>query len=60
MAWLWCGHSLYELGRSEDAIYAYDRAIKLDPNCNAAWLSRSNAARLLSNKSKPVVGCVKA
>jgi tetratricopeptide (TPR) repeat protein len=41
--WINRGASLSCLGRREEAIRCYDRAIDIDPQCDAAWTNRGNS-----------------
>ena len=37
------GKALYGQGKNDDAVKAFDEAIKLDPNYAAAWIDKGNA-----------------
>jgi len=39
-AWNNKGYSLYEMGKYEEALECYDRAIEIDPTSLDAWLCR--------------------
>jgi tetratricopeptide (TPR) repeat protein len=41
--WLQQGYALGDLGRYEDAVVSFEKAIEVEPNRQAAWFSRSNA-----------------
>ena len=43
--WYNKGYSLYEQGKYEEAIKAYDEAIRLDPNLAQAWNNKGEALR---------------
>jgi tetratricopeptide (TPR) repeat protein len=43
------GTQLYEVGKCEAAILAYDRALGLDPECVKAYCGRGNARRFLGD-----------
>jgi tetratricopeptide (TPR) repeat protein/tRNA A-37 threonylcarbamoyl transferase component Bud32 len=44
-AWEWCnkGVSLKNLGRHEEAIHCYDRALEIDPRYRTAWCNKGSA-----------------
>jgi hypothetical protein len=39
----YCGRALHSLGRHADAVMAYDRSLRLDPNCSTARACRVTA-----------------
>ncbi len=50
------GYSLTELGRAEEALEAYDRALALQPNYAWAWARKGRTLRLLE-RYEDALGC---
>tara|TARA_B100000586_G_C19801355_1_gene298256 strand:- start:38 stop:490 length:453 start_codon:yes stop_codon:yes gene_type:complete len=50
LAWINKGKALYELGRPEEAIECFDKAIELDPKKASAWYNKGTA---LTNLGRP-------
>ena len=59
MAWYNKGNSLDDLGKYDEAIKAYDEAIKLDPRC-WAWSNKGDALRMLHRNSDAEAAYAKA
>ncbi len=49
------GYSLTELGRLDEALQAYDRAIQLQPDYAWAWARKGRTLRLLSRYTEAIV-----
>ena len=59
-AWYDKGNALGKLGRSEEALTAYDMAIKIKPNHTMAWYGRSNALNRLGRAWEAEVASARA
>ncbi len=44
------GYALYKLGKNDEAITCYDKAIEIDPNSASAWNNKGNALDHTSNR----------
>jgi tetratricopeptide (TPR) repeat protein len=52
--WINRGASLSSLGLCEEAIRCYDRAIDIDPQCDAAWSNRGNSLSALGRGTEAI------
>jgi tetratricopeptide (TPR) repeat protein len=59
-AWYSRGNALFDLGRYEEAISSYDKAIEIDPDSQSIWLNRSVAIRNLGRYTEAIISCEKA
>ncbi len=50
-----CGNALHKLGRSDDAISAYDKAIAIQPDSPTAWYNRGNVLYTSGQKESAIV-----
>lgn len=57
-AWSNKGHTLAHLGRYEEAIQAYDAAIRIEPGDSLSWMSKGFAFRK-SSRNKESLDCLK-
>lgn len=55
-----CGNALYDLGRKEEAITSYDKALKIKPDDHEAWYNRGNVLDDLGRKEEAIAGYDKA
>jgi tetratricopeptide (TPR) repeat protein len=55
-AWEWSnkGMSLNSLGRDEEAIYCYDKALELDPRDAGVWSNKGNSLNILGQPEEAI------
>lgn len=58
--WYHKGTSLYDQGKLDEAIKAYDEAIRLDPNLANAWYKKGVALKALGRTSEAEAAFAKA
>ena len=51
---------LYQLGRKEEAIESYDKALEINPDLHKAWYLRGAALSHLDRKEEAFASCEKA
>ena len=54
LAWINKGKALYELGRPEEAIECFDKAIELDPKKASAWYNKGTALTSLGRPEEAI------
>lgn len=54
------GDALLARGKYKDAIKAYDKAIKINPQLSDVWYNKSNALRLLGRTREAYEALIKA
>lgn len=59
-AWYNKGNALKNLGKYDEAVKAYDEAIKLDPKFAWPWNNKGNALRMLHRNSDAEAAYAKA
>ena len=55
-----CGKALSDLGRNEEAIASYDKALAINPDLHEAWYSRGYALYALRRKEEAIASYEKA
>ncbi|MBW4525028.1 MAG: tetratricopeptide repeat protein [Phormidium tanganyikae FI6-MK23] len=50
-----CGYALYDLGRYEEAITSYDRALELQPDTYEAHYNRGNALSIIGRYEEAII-----
>ncbi|MBM3501730.1 MAG: tetratricopeptide repeat protein, partial [Armatimonadetes bacterium] len=58
--WAAKGASLAQLGKTEEAVEAFDRAIQLDQELAPAWTGKAEALRVLGRQREALVCCYRA